>query len=148
MGSKQRFAYSTLGDAVNVAARLEGQTKYYGTNILIGEETWKAVPDLACVEADLVQVIGKTTAARIFILLGDQTMQSDPDFQDYSLKHASMIDIYRSGDFKTAQKLLKQLQKDDSYGLNALYEIYETRIKTFIKTPPKNWRGIHVADTK
>ena len=74
MGSKQRFAYSALGDAVNLASRLEGQTKSYGVNVLIGEDTQKSVPDLAVAELDLLQVKGKTKPVKIFTLLGNETV--------------------------------------------------------------------------
>ena len=53
MGSKQRFAYSALGDTVNLASRLEGQTKQYGVRILIGEKTRLAAPDYAALELSI-----------------------------------------------------------------------------------------------
>ena len=54
MGSDQRFDYSVLGDTVNLAARLEGQSKSYGVDIVIGDATHKLVPDLATIELDKI----------------------------------------------------------------------------------------------
>ena len=56
LGSKQRFDYSVLGDPVNLASRLEGQTKAYGVRIIIGEGTRRLAPDFAALEIDLIAV--------------------------------------------------------------------------------------------
>ena len=70
MGSQQRFDYSVLGDAVNTAARLEGQSKNYGVTIIIGPDTAESVKDeFATLEIDLITVKGKTEAVAIYALL-------------------------------------------------------------------------------
>ena len=71
MGSNNRFDYSILGDAANLASRLEGQSKGYGVTIILGEETAHAVEEeLYCVELDKIAVKGKEDAIRIFTVLG------------------------------------------------------------------------------
>ena len=71
LGSETRFDYSVIGDNVNVASRLEGQSKTYDLMTIVGEETMARAPDFAFLEIDLLKVKGKTSATRIFALLGD-----------------------------------------------------------------------------
>lgn len=149
MGSKQRFAYSTLGDAVNLASRLEGQTKSYGVNILIGEETVNKVPELAVLEIDLLKVKGKTQPARVYILIGDEDIAQTNEFKALKEKHDQMIAAYQSGDFGAAKKALKECQKRQSFELDVAYDLYDERIKELLTSPPKGeWDGVFEAKTK
>lgn len=149
MGSKQRFAYSTLGDPVNLASRLEGQTKNYGADILIGESTWNAVQDFAALEMDLVQVQGKSIPVRIFGLFGLDDMAGSGAFQAQKAKHDGLIKLYRVGDFKAALKALKACRETDSLSLSKAYDLYEERCKTLIENPPAQpWDGVYVATSK
>ncbi len=148
MGSRQRFAYSTLGDAVNLASRLEGQTKTYGVSILIGESTYNRVQDFACLEMDLIKVQGKTQATRIFALLGDEQAAKDPAFIKLKTDHDAMLEAYRSGDFKKAVQLADAAKKTALYDLIEVYALYKTRATDLAKAPPENWDGVFEATTK
>lgn len=149
MGSKQRFAYSTLGDAVNLASRLEGQTKNYGASILIGHETYIAVPEFAALEYDLIQVKGKTKPEHVYGLLGDEEEAQTDEFQKLKTVHAQMIEQYRGQEFDNALKSIKacrDLCRDD---MGALYDLYEQRISDMKNDPPgKDWDGVFVATSK
>src|SRR3546814_20019451 len=82
MGSRQRFDYSVLGDSVNLAARLEGQSKNYGVGVVLGPDTAaKARDRFAVIELDRIAVKGKKEAVNILTLLGDGTLRETPDFQ-------------------------------------------------------------------
>ena len=76
LGSETRFDYSVIGDNVNVASRLEGQSKTYDVGTVVGESTTARAPDFAFLELDLLKVKGKTEATRIFALLGDSCAQA------------------------------------------------------------------------
>ena len=71
MGSDQRFDYTCLGDGVNTAARLEGQSKNYGVKIILGENTAKAIEDeFATVRLDCLAVKGKTQGVNLYTVIG------------------------------------------------------------------------------
>lgn len=145
MGSRQRFAYSALGDAVNLASRLEGQTKYYGVPIIIGQATRERAPDFAALEIDLVRVQGKENVVRIYALCGDEAAAQTQPFKAMQKKHDEMMALYRQGDFPAVKKLSEQVP--DAF-LRKLYEVYAGRVQAFIKNPPENWDGVFEAKSK
>ncbi|MEM6780703.1 MAG: adenylate/guanylate cyclase domain-containing protein [Pseudomonadota bacterium] len=153
MGSKQRFAYSALGDAVNLASRLEGQTKSYGVNILIGEDTKKTVSDFAAPELDLLQVKGKTQPVKIYTLIGDQTLAEKTEYRNWLKCHNAMLAAYRIADFGCAAQDLKEAREtaQDVIGeaLDFYYDMYAERIAELTKNPPSDdWDGVFVATSK
>jgi adenylate cyclase len=149
MGSKQRFAYSAIGDSVNLAARLEGQTKTYKLPILLGAQTAEAADDLALLEIDLLTVKGRTEPERIFTLLGDADYAATPKFQSLKKAHDDMLKQYRAGAFKKARDILKDkcVSKAPKH-LAEFYAMYLERIENYIKNPPQNWTGVYVATGK
>ena len=149
MGSKQRFAYSTLGDSVNLAARLEGQTKTYDVHILIGEKTAEATPDFANLEIDLIQVKGKTKPVRVYTVMGDEKYAAASSFQSWRQSHEQMLQAYRARDFDGAFKLIKACRAQAGGKLETVYAIYSERCVTLMKAPPPaNWDGVYEAKSK
>jgi class 3 adenylate cyclase len=148
MGSSQRFDYSVLGDPVNLASRLEGQTKNYGVELVIGPRTHGLAPDFAALEVDLIAVKGRQEAEQIYTLRGNSGVKNAADFQALDACHKEMLAAYRAQDCAAARKLLDdctQLAPD----LEQLYDVYRDRIGYFQLNPPgDSWEGIHVASQK
>jgi len=148
MGSEQRFDYSVLGDSVNVAARLEAQTKTYGVDILLGEETARTITDLACIEIDLLIVKGKSRPIAIYALLGDETMAGSQKFQSLLEAQTLFLNAYRSQSWNEAENHLSRC-REFAPELELLHDIYASRIAEYLKAPPpENWDGAYVALTK
>ena len=80
-GSNRRFDYSAIGDAVNVAARLEGETKTHGMAILLGPETAARVTDFASLPIGSVRLRGRVKPLEIHALVGDESVRRSPSFQ-------------------------------------------------------------------
>jgi adenylate cyclase len=91
MGLESRFDYSAIGDTVNVASRVEGESKLVGFDIVAADATRQAVPDLAWLEAGTVQLKGKSARLRIHILVGDAALAQGADFVALSAAHADWL---------------------------------------------------------
>ena len=151
LGSDLRFNYSVLGDPVNVASRLEGQTKAYGVPIIIGSSTAeKAKGQFAMLEVDLVAVKGKTEPQTIYALLGRGVIAGDIRFQELRKLYSTMMYCYRSRDWEGALEAIELCQSTEhNFGLTGLFNLYRTRIQAFRESaPPADWKGIFVAETK
>ena len=150
MGSDQRFDYSVLGDSVNLASRLEGQSKSYGVKTVIGPETNESVKDsYATLQLDMIAVKGKKEAVTIFTLVGDSNFKDSSEFKNLEKSHIKILDYYFSqkwqeclNEIETAKILCNNLMSE-------YYEIMSIRINEFKKSPPpNNWDGVYVATSK
>ncbi|MDJ0951535.1 MAG: adenylate/guanylate cyclase domain-containing protein [Alphaproteobacteria bacterium] len=154
MGSDQRFDYSVLGDDVNLASRLEGQTKAYGVHIIIGENTRAQATDFAALELDLIQVKGKTRPVRVYALLGDPDEAVSGAFHALAEVHAAMLTAYRAQDWDATRRLIDDCVAAagtwrGSGALDALYALYRNRVEEFSAAPPgADWDGVYTAQTK
>lgn len=149
MGSDQRLNYSVLGDTVNLASRLEGQSKNYGVSIVLSDETRAGAPEMASLELDLIMVKGKTTPVRIFTLLGDTATRQTAAFQAIETAHEAMLAAYRTMDFAAARQRLEDCRTAAQGRLERLYAVYEERIEAYLSAPPpSDWDGVFVATSK
>jgi adenylate cyclase len=149
LGSERRFDYSVIGDCVNVASRMEGQTKAYGVPVLVGESVAGAAPRHAFLEVDRVRVKGKTEAVRLYALWGDAATLADPAFVALRAKLDAMLSAYASGDFAAASDRLDEAEKMAEGRLATVAAIYRERIGERIGKPlPDGWDGSHDLLTK
>ena len=159
MGSDQRFDYSVLGDTVNLAARLEGQSKSYGMNVVLGPTTNAAVTDrMATIDLDYIQVKGKTEGTYIYGLMGDAEVKAGPMFVALQKKISDAMDSYRQQRFDEAAGMFKEIRRLGSdehkpwhleVNLDVLCDLYDERIAEYkINPPAANWDGVFVATTK
>src|SRR3984893_17356695 len=151
MGSDLRFDYSVLGDSVNLASRLEGQSKEYGFPIIVGSRTALAVKDkFAILELDFIMVKGKKEPEVIYALAGRDDIAQSGRFQLLRNLTIEMLACYRSRDWEGALAAIERGRKtDDARALELLYNLYEARISGYQKNPPpEDWNGAFALLTK
>ena len=151
MGSDLRFDYSVLGDSVNLASRLEGQSKEYGFPIIIGSKTALAVKDkFAILELDFIMVKGKKEPEVIYAIAGREDTAQSGRFQRLRNLTIEMLACYRSRDWDGALAAIERGRKtDDGHALEYLYNLYEARIRGYQENPPpEDWNGAFALLTK
>ena len=151
MGSDLHFDYSVLGDSVNLASRLEGQSKEYGFPIIVGSKTAMAVKDnFAILELDFIMVKGKKEPEVIYAIAGREDVAQSGRFQRLRNLTIEMLACYRSRDWDGALAAIERGRKsDDGHALASLYKLYEVRIRSYIETPPpEDWNGAYALLTK
>jgi adenylate cyclase len=148
MGSDQRFDYTCLGDGVNLASRLEGQSKPYGVKIVLGTKTAQLVKDEYFVlELDCIAVKGKTQGVTIYTVLGrnDEVSATKADRQ----MHEAMLVLYRQQRFDQTIKFCQDLKGRFAGKMDHYYDAWIERCEEMkSKDLPANWDGTYIATSK
>jgi adenylate cyclase len=149
MGSAQRFDYTCLGDGVNLASRLEGQSKPYHVAMVIGPKTNEYVKtDFFTLPLDCLAVKGKKEGVDIFTVLNTEGANK-PEWNQAKINHVTMMNAYKAQRFAVAKNMAKDLMGAFKGQMDHYYEMWIERCDEYIANPPgADWDGVFRTNTK
>jgi adenylate cyclase len=145
MGSSQRFDYTCLGDTVNLASRLEGQSKPYHVKLVIGPKTYEYVKDeYLCLELDCLAVKGKTEGVNIYTIVNNNGLN-----KAFARAHAEFLMHYREQNWDKALEYVPYVENAFEGDMKEYYHMMVERIEEYKANPlPKDWDGVYRTNSK
>jgi adenylate cyclase len=142
VGSRDRPAYSLVGETVEISRQLLEASADYGPAIVVAEHTYQAVKNrFALLEIDKIAIPHRTFTVRVFALLGNPVTKASPRFRALEDAHEAIFEAYRSQNWSLADALIAECRKLNG-AIPSLYDLYERRIAYYRQFPPgPDWDG-------